>query len=163
MPEFYWVCEETIMRSRFLAVAVVATAMLTAQQMSVHAPYAQALVEKIMSHHHEVHKIGIHATPPNSSDNVIIAANIPAKIGKKSSAKDMELVATGKPQSTKVDKDSIYDLLLPLSDTTGKQVGFVVMEIPFTQSKDKDEALEKGLAVRDEMQKQIKSKEQLFQ
>jgi hypothetical protein len=37
------------------------------------------------------------------------------------------------------------------------------MEIPFTESKDKNEALEKGLAVRDEMQKQIKSKEQLFQ
>jgi hypothetical protein len=134
-----------------------------APQMAVSAPYAQKLALQIMEEHHEVHKIGIHATSPNSSDNVIIAANIPSKIGKKSSAKDMQLLATGKPQAAKVDKDSIYDLLIPLSDKNGGAVGFVVMEIPFTEAKDKEDALQKGVAIRDEIQKQISSKEQLFQ
>jgi hypothetical protein len=134
-----------------------------APQLAVSAPYAQKLALQMIEEHHELHKIGIHATPPNSSDNVIIAASIPSKIGKKSSAKDMQLLATGRPQATRVDKDNIYDLLIPLSDKNGRAVGFVVMEIPFTEARDKEDALRKGVAMRDEMQKQISSKEQLFQ
>jgi hypothetical protein len=147
----------------FALLSAGATQAQTTPQMTVSAPYAQKLALQIMAEHREVHKIGIHATLPNSSDNVIIAANIPTKIGKKSSAKDMQLLTTGKPQATKVDKDNIYDLLIPLSDKTGAAVGFVVMEIPLTDAKDKDDALQKGVAIRNEMQKQISSKEQLFQ
>jgi hypothetical protein len=144
----------------FLFIAVTAAAQ---QLISVHAPNAQALVLKTKAAHSEIHKIGIHATPPDSSENVIIAADIPSKIGKKSSAKDMELLASGKPSVTKVDKDQIYDLLMALADDQGRPVGFVVMEIPLTMASDEQDALRKGMAVRDEMQKQIKSKAELFQ
>ncbi len=140
--------------------AMAATAQQTA---AVHAPYAQTLVLRTKAAHSEIHKIGVHATPPDSSDNVIIAADIPSKIGKKSSAKDMELLASGKPSVTKVDKDQIYDLLLALADSEGRQVGFVVMEIPWSSAMDANDALKKGLLIRDEMQRQIKSKDQLFQ
>jgi len=144
----------------FLFIAVTAAAQ---QLISVHAPNAQALVLKTKAAHSGIHKIGIHATPPDSSENVIIAADIPSKIGKKSSAKDMELLASGKPSVTKVDKDQIYDLLMALADDQGRPVGFVVMEIPLTMASDEQDALRKGMAVRDEMQKQIKSKAELFQ
>jgi hypothetical protein len=144
----------------FLFIAVTAAAQ---QLISVYAPNAQALVLKTKAAHSEIHKIGIHATPPDSSENVIIAADIPSKIGKKSSAKDMELLASGKPSVTKVDKDQIYDLLMALADDQGRPVGFVVMEIPLTMASDEQDALRKGMAVRDEMQKQIKSKAELFQ
>jgi len=144
----------------FLLITVTAAAQ---QLIPVHAPNAQALVLKTKAAHSEIHKIGIHATPPDSSENVIIAADIPSKIGKKSSAKDMELLASGKPSVTKVDKDQIYDLLMALADDQGRPVGFVVMEIPLTMASDEQDALRKGMAVRDEMQKQIKSKAELFQ
>jgi len=144
----------------FLLIAVTAAAQ---QLIPVHAPNAQALVLKTKAAHSEIHKIGIHATPPDSSENVIIAADIPSKIGKKSSAKDMELLASGKPSVTKVDKDQIYDLLMALADDQGRPVGFVVMEIPLTMASDEQDALRKGIAVRDEMHKQIKSKAELFQ
>ena len=74
----------------------------------------------------------------------------------------MQLLATGKPNATRIEKDGIYDLLLPIADTNGTAVGFLVMEIPFAQAKDKEDDLQKGIAIRDEMQKQIASKAQLF-
>ncbi len=150
----------TVLPCLVMAMAV----MVSAQQLiPVHAPNAQTLVLKTKATHPEVHKIGIHATPPDSSDNVIIAADIPSKIGKKSSARDMELLASGKPSVTKVDKDHIYDLLIALADDQGRPVGFVVMEIPLNMASDENDALRKGIAIRDEMQKQIKSKAELFQ
>jgi hypothetical protein len=62
-----------------------------------------------------------------------------------------------------VDKDQIYDLLMPLADDQSRTVGFVVMEIPLNMASDENDALRKGIAVRDEMQRQIKSKAELFQ
>jgi hypothetical protein len=137
---------------------------ITAQQQStVDAPYAQALVTRTKADHKEIHKIGIHATPPGSDENVIVAADIASKIGKKSSAKDMEILARGKPACTRVEKDQIYDLLMSFSDNSGKEIGFLVMEIPLADAKNEADALQKGTAIRDEMQKQIRSKDQLFQ
>ena len=37
------------------------------------------------------------------------------------------------------------------------------MEVPFTKASNEQEALQKGVAIRDEMQSQIESKSQLFE
>lgn len=134
--------------------------------MHVHAPFAQLLVEKIKAaHNDEIVKLGIHAVPPGETDNVIIANIAPSKNGKKSSAADLEKLATGKPVAVRLQKDKVFDLLIPMTDSTGRDLGggFVVMEVPYTRASNEEEALRIGVAIRDDMQRQIPSKKALYQ
>jgi hypothetical protein len=131
----------------------------------VDAPTAQRIVVAEKAMHPEIVKIGLHATPPNAKDNVIIANDIPSKIGKKSSDVDMQKLAIGKAVAVRIEKDSIYDLLLPITDLRGGDLdgGFLVMEIPFAKAANEEEALKIGIAIRDELQSKIVSKSALYQ
>lgn len=131
----------------------------------VDAPFAQTLVDKVMAQHSDIGKLGIHAVPPGATDNVIIACNIRSKNGKKSSAADLEKLATGKPVATRVDDEKIFDLLIPMTDAHGSSLdgGFVVMEVPFSKASNENDALKIGLVVRDELQAQIPNKAALYQ
>lgn len=133
--------------------------------MKVHAPFAEDLVNKVKSaHNDEIVKLGIHAVPPGEKDNVIIANITPSKIGKKSSDGDMKNLATGGPVAKKLDKDKTFDLLIPLTDAKGRDIdgGFVVMEVPFTKASSEEEAIKIGVAIRDDIQRQIPSKKALY-
>jgi hypothetical protein len=133
--------------------------------MHVSAPFAQDLVVKVKGEHsNDIVKLGIHAVPPGEKDNVIIANITPSKVGKKSSDGDMKNLATGKPIAKKLDKDKVFDLLIPLSDAKGRDLdgGFVVMEVPFTKASNEDEAIKIGVAIRDDIQHQIPSKKALY-
>lgn len=133
--------------------------------MKVNAPFAEDLVNKVKAaHNDEIVKLGIHAAPPGEKDNVIIANITPSKIGKKSSDNDMKNLATGKPVAKKLDKDKTFDLLIPLTDAKGRDLdgGFVVMEVPFTKASNEEEAIKIGVAIRDDIQKQIPSKKALY-
>jgi hypothetical protein len=133
--------------------------------MHVHAPFAEDLVNKVKAaHNDELVKLGIHAVPPGETDNVIIANITPSKIGKKSSEGDMKNLATGKPVAKRLDKDKTFDLLIPLTDAKGRDLdgGFVVMEVPFTKANNEEEAIKIGVAIRDDIQKQIPSKKALY-
>jgi hypothetical protein len=134
--------------------------------MHVNAPFAQSLVVKVKAaHNDEIVKLGIHAVPPSETDNVIIANITPSKNGKKSSAADLEKLANGKPVAVKIDKDKVFDLLIPLTDAKGRDIsgGFVVMEVPYSKANNEEEALKIGVAIRDDVQRQIPSKKALYQ
>jgi hypothetical protein len=134
--------------------------------MKVNAPFAQTLVVKVKAaHDDQIVKLGIHAVPPNETDNVIIANITPSKNGKKSSATDLEKLAGGKPVAAKIDKDKVFDLLIPMTDAKGRDLngGFVVMEVPYTKASNEEEAIKIGVAIRDDMQRQIPSKKALYQ
>jgi len=133
--------------------------------MHVNAPFAQALVEKVKTaHNDEIVKLGIHAVPPGETDNVIIANITPSKNGKKSSVADLEKLATGKPVAVRLEKDKVFDLLIPITDSKGRDLdgGFVVMEVPCTKASNEEEALKIGVAIRDDVQRQIPSKKALY-
>jgi hypothetical protein len=131
----------------------------------VDAPTAQRLVVAEKNKHSEIGKLGLHAVPPSASDNVIIASDNPTKIGKKSSAKDMTNLAAGKPLAIRIDAEKIFDLMLPITDSKGGDLdgGFVVMEVPFTNATDEQQALKIGIAIRNELQSEIPSKAALYQ
>jgi DNA-binding beta-propeller fold protein YncE len=131
--------------------------------MNVSAPTAQKLADEAMSAHPEIQKIGLHVTPPGSPDNIIIAANIASKIGKKSSDADMDVARSGKPTVAKVTGASpFYDLALPLQDAVGKSIGMIVMELRGGAAKDEADALRQAQAITASMQKQIPSEATLF-
>lgn len=138
---------------------------LPANYIRVHAPYAQTIVVAEMEKHKsEIQKIGLHAVPPAASDNVIIASNIPAKIGKKSSAPDMQIIAAGKPHLLRDEKGKFFDLAFPIADASGGDIGggLLVMEVPYADASSEEAALRIGAAIRDELQKQIPGKEALY-
>jgi len=140
------------------------TAKTASAQIQVNAPLAQSIVDKTMTSHNDISKLGIHAVPPGVTDNVIIACNIRSKNGKKSSLADLEKLATAKPLAARIDKEHIFDLLIPMTDAHGGDLngGFVVMEVPFAKATNEEEALKIGISVRNEIQKQIPSRDALY-
>ena len=142
-----------------------AAAKKPSNHVQVNAPLAQSIIEKTFaSHTGEIGKLGLHAVPPGLTDNVIIASNTHSKMGKKSSPADLEKLATAKPQAARIDKEQIFDLLIPITDAQGGDLngGFVVMEVPLSKANSEEEALKIGVAIRDEIQKQIPSRDALY-
>jgi hypothetical protein len=144
--------------------AQTASAPMPANYIHVDAPTAQRLVVAEKNQHPEILKLGLHATPPGATDNAIIASDTPSKIGKKSSASDMQNLAGGKALALKIEKEKIYDLLLPITDAHGGDLrsGFVVMEAPFSKADNEQQALKIGIAIRDELQSEIASQAALY-
>jgi len=133
-----------------------------AARVQVNAPFAEHLIMKEKAMHPEIYKLGLHAVPPGQSENVIVANNLPEKIGKVSSPNDMRLVASGEPVAVRVDKGSFFDTFVPLHDRTGKIIGFLVMEVPFTTAATPEAAVQKGISIRDEVQARVPTLETLF-
>jgi hypothetical protein len=133
--------------------------------MHVNAPLAQSILVKVKAHHDDIVKLGLHAVPPGSTDNVIIANIAPEKIGKKSSGADLQKLAQNKPIAVRLDKSRTFDLLIPISDDNGGDLdgGFVVMEVPYSKAASEDDALKIGVGIRDEVQSQIPSRTALYQ
>ncbi|MGI8770937.1 MAG: hypothetical protein ACR2JE_05840 [Acidobacteriaceae bacterium] len=132
------------------------------QPVQVSAPFAQQLLIKEKAMHPEIQKLGLHAVPPGQTQNVVIANNIPEKIGKASSANDMTLVAAGEPVAVRVEEGSFFDTFVPLHDRAGQIIGFLVMEVPFSTARTQEDATKKGASIRDEVQRQVPTLETLF-
>jgi hypothetical protein len=133
--------------------------------MHVDAPLAQSILVKVKAGHDDIVKLGLHAVPPGTTDNVIIANITTSKIGKKSSAKDLANLAQNKPIAARLDKDKTFDLLIPITDSKGRDIdgGFIVMEVPYSKASSEEEAITIGVGIRDEVQRQILSKSALYQ
>jgi len=133
--------------------------------MKVNAPLAQSILVKVKAHHDDIVKLGLHAVPPGETDNVIIANITPSKNGKKSSDKDIEKLAEAKPIAVRIDKDKVFDLLIPITDANGGDLsgGFVVMEVPYSKAADEAAAIKIGVGIRDEVQAMIPSKAAMYQ
>jgi hypothetical protein len=158
----------TVIASAVLATSAFAQSSpepLPANYIRVSAPMAQRLTLQILAAHPEIKKLGLHATPDGATDNAIIGSDTPGKIGKKSSVPDMQHLAAGQPYVARIDKDGIYDLLLPITDRDGKSIGdgFVVMEVPVEKATGAEDALRIGAIIRDQMQHAIPSKSALYQ
>ena len=131
-------------------------------KVQVSAPFAQQLIVKEKNLHPEIQKLGLHAVAPGQSQNVIIANNLPEKIGKVSSPNDMQLVASGEPNAVRVEKGSFWDTFVPVHDRTGQVIGFLVMEVPFATAATREQAIAKGSSIRDEVQQQVPDLATLF-
>jgi len=94
---------------------------------------------------------------------VIIANGNTARIGIPSSEGDLAAVRAGKTYCARKEDGSFYNLKLPLKDASGRPIGILVMELPFTSAPDEDHAIAKAEAIRDELSLQITDYRRLFQ
>src|ERR1700730_4738439 len=84
--------------------------------------YAQQLVDQAVAKHPEVLVLAMHVTPPNDSENVIIASNI-GRIGKKADQDDLRVIKTGKPNLALNKSGDRFEVELPLQDANARMIG----------------------------------------
>jgi len=124
--------------------------------------YAQKLVNDTLAKHKEVVIMAFHVTPPNQSENVIIASNI-GRIGKKADEDDMRVIDTGKSNLEVNKTGNHFEDELPLLDQAGHRIGAVGIVFDYKPGVDKNKLAKQAEKVRDEMAQQIPSKEKLFE
>jgi hypothetical protein len=124
--------------------------------------YAQKLVNDTLAKHKEVVIMAFHVTPPNQSENVIIASNI-GRIGKKADEDDMRVIDTGKSNLEVNKAGNHFEDELPLLDQAGNRIGAVGIVFDYKPGVDKNKLAKQAEKVRDEMAQQIPSKEKLFE
>jgi len=93
---------------------------------------------------------------------VIIASNI-GRIGKKADEDDMRVIDTGKSNLEVNKTGNHFEDELPLLDQAGNRIGAVGIVFDYKPGVDKGKLAKQAEKVRDEMAKQIPSKEKLFE
>jgi hypothetical protein len=124
--------------------------------------YAQKLVDDMLAKHKEVIIMAFHVTPPNQTDNVIIASNI-GRIGKKADDDDMHVMNTGESNLEVNKAGNHFEDELPLLDQAGNRIGAVGIVFNYKAGDDKKKLAKNAEQVRDEMRELIPSKEKLFE
>ena len=124
--------------------------------------YAQKLVNDTLAKHKDVVIMAFHVTPPNRTENVIIASNI-GRIGKKADEDDMRVINTGESNLEVNKAGNHFEDELPLLDQNGNRIGAVGIVFNYKAGDDKQKLARKAEQVRDEMSKQIASKDKLFE
>ena len=145
-----------------LTFAALLTLPLTAQSPAPAKTYSQKLVDESLQRHHELLILVMHVTPPNSSENVIIASNI-GRIGKKADEDDLRVINTGKTNLEVNAKGDHFEVELVLEDASGKNIGALGTVFAYKEGDDKAKLQKAAEKIRDELRKQIPSKVKLFE
>ncbi len=118
--------------------------------------YAQKLVDETMASHPELQILALHITPPNSTDNIILASSI-GRIGKKGDEDDLEVIKTGKPLLEVHISGKRFEVELQLHDASGKTIGAVSTVFAYKPGDDKSRFQKQGELIRSEIEKKIPS------
>jgi DNA-binding beta-propeller fold protein YncE len=128
----------------------------------VDAPRPEALVRAMLSEHQYLRKMGLHAVPPGSSAMAIIANGNATRIGFRTTAEDLALVAPGKT-SVPYNRDAgFYNVRMFMFDAQHRRFGLLVMEIPGTSVADASKAARLAETLRAELAARIPSRAWLF-
>jgi hypothetical protein len=156
----------TLRSLAFCLTALLICAAVVAQEPSGSSPaqphtYAQKLVNETLARHQDVVIMAFHVTPPNQSENVIIASNI-GRIGKKADEDDLRVINQGTSNLEVNKAGNHFEDELPLLDQNGNRIGAVGIVFNYKAGDDKQKLAREAEAVRNEMAKQIPSKQKLF-
>jgi len=121
---------------------------------------AQRLVDELAKKYPELVRIGLHVTPAGSSENIIVASNVAAKLGQKSDPEDLRAMETGRPVVLKEGEN--FDVTLPLHDATGKVIGAIGLTLRPDVGEQEGDATRRARAIASELENQVPSKDSLF-
>jgi hypothetical protein len=109
----------TLMRTTFVLFAAMGVCPLHAQYGAPEPIYAQRLVNGIVQKYPDLLVVAMHVTPPNESENVLIASNI-GRTGKRADVEDLRVIRTGE-MIAKVNKNGDrFEVELVLLDASRK-------------------------------------------
>jgi hypothetical protein len=124
--------------------------------------YAQKLLDETMARHKEVVIMAFHVTPPNQTDNIIIASNI-GRYGKKADEDDLRVVDKGESNLEVNKAGNHFEDECPLLDKAGNRIGAVGIVFNYKAGDDKAKLAKAAESIRDEMAQKITSKDTLFE
>jgi hypothetical protein len=131
---------------------------LQAQSRTTH---AQQLVDSTLKKNADVDGIEISATPESKSSCVTIAATETKDLGEKCDEDEFAALKSGKPH---VEKEADgYDVTAPLHDAHGRLVGTIGIDFKLLSGQTHASILRRTNDLLRELEKQIPSKEFLFQ
>lgn len=122
---------------------------------------AQRLVDEFARKHVDLVRIGLHVTPPNGSDNIIVACNLAERIGRKSDPEDLEAMRTRKPVVLK--EEGNFDVTLPLQTASGEVIGALGLTLKPHGDEREADAVKRAREMAGELERQISSKSKLFE
>lgn len=122
--------------------------------------FAQELVDSFAAGNPDVVRIGLHVTPPQFADNIIVASNVSSKVGKKSDPEDLEAMKTGKPVVLK--EGGNLDVTLPLHDASGELIGAIGLTFKPMNNEGEQGAVARAQKMTRALEKQIPSVDRLF-
>ncbi len=116
--------------------------------------YAQHLVDQMVAAHPDVVVLAVHATPPGSTQNVIIASNI-GRIGKAADPDDLRVIQTGKPNLAVNKAGDRYEVELPLYDASHRLLGALGTVFAYKPGVNTTAMKAEATAIRDYMGRRI--------
>jgi hypothetical protein len=144
----------TMMRIAFLFLAAAIAWPLHAETWAPENIYAQALVNQIVEEYPDLLVVTMHVTPPNDTENVIIASNI-GRIGKWADAEDLHVIRTGE-MLAKVNKNgNRFEVELLLLDASRKPIGALALVFPYRAGDDQSQFKTRAERIRDELAARI--------
>jgi hypothetical protein len=128
----------------------------------VNAPYALQIVEEEQTQHPTLRRMGLHAIPPGQQTMVIIANVNETRIGVHTSASDFAGTKDGKITGPRINDGQFFNMKMPMFDAQGKTIGILVMEIPWTDAANEQDAARQAESIRAEIAKKIPAVDALF-
>lgn len=122
--------------------------------------FAQKLVDELAAKYPGLVRIGLHVTPPRGSENIIVASNVPQKIGQRSDPEDLKAMQSRKPVVLK--EGDNFDVTLPLHDATGRIIGAIGLAFQPRRGEQELDAVRRARAMAGELERQIPAKAKLF-
>ena len=122
---------------------------------------AQKLVDDLVAKRPDIVRVGMHLTPPNGPDNIIVASNVAAKVGQKSDPEDLQAMRTGRPVVLR--EDGNVDITVPLHDSSGKLIGAIGLTIRPGPGEQESSVTRRASGIARELEMQIPSKAKLFE
>jgi hypothetical protein len=116
--------------------------------------YGQHLVDETLARHPKVVILALHATPPGSPDDVIVASNI-GRIGKKADEDDLNVIKTGVPKLEFNETGERYEVELPLRDLSGTTLGAVGVVFDYKKGDDTKAHQTEAIAIRDAIARRV--------
>lgn len=148
-----------------LRIAMLLLAAVIAMPVSAQIPvkvYGQQLVDEVVAKNPGLLVIVMHATPPNSADNVIVASNI-GRIGKKGDEDDMRVINTGKSNLELAHGGQRFEVELVLQDVGGETIGALGLVFPFKAGVDKLALEKRAIRIRDGLKRRISNAANLLE
>ena len=132
-----------------------------------HRMLAQALADEVMATHPELLSVTFQGNPPGQSAIfTMFAGSFPERIGKASSEDDIMVVKKGvtivDPRWQESDTPKKFNVLLPLRDMGGANVGVMVLAYKADGSKSERDFYDLATALRNSVQPRIPSHAALF-
>ncbi|HEV2530514.1 hypothetical protein [Phenylobacterium sp.] len=143
-----------IMTAMFTAaVAVHARAAEPAAQVRPNS-YGHHLIETELARHPNVVVMAMHATPPGSKTNVIVASNI-GRLGKAADADDLQVTTSGQAKLSVNAAGDHFEALEPLKDLDGQVIGALGVVFRYKAGDDKAKDVAEAEAIRDRLSHKI--------